>query len=249
MPESDGSGKPIHAAFSVNLNLERAYMLRNSAGWIAEYQKKDAYWLHDGNSKRPHALLISGKHSNGFFNSRPVIADEPLLREAASDLVDLFIIKGGDIEHVDRVVGPQTGATKLAEFLSDEIGKRRKRPCHWASPAKQGEGELKAMVFNDPKHMVMPGERVLLCEDVLTTGGSVELTARAVKEKGGIILHIVLILVNRSGLVTAYDNLIVALIDRNMPTWEQAECPLCAAGSEAIRPKGIPEWARLNATY
>lgn len=37
--------------------------------WIDRFKERDALWLHDGNVRRPHALLTSGKHSDGFFNS------------------------------------------------------------------------------------------------------------------------------------------------------------------------------------
>ena len=224
-------------------------MFRTEEDWIRVYQGKNAYWEHDGNSLRPHALLTSGNHSNGFFNSRRVIPDEPLLREAASDLVDHFLIRGGDLKSIDRVVGPQTGATKLAEFISEEIGKRRGRACAWASPAKIGEGEDKQMVFDDSDHMVSRGEVVLLCEDVLTTGGSIGLTLKAILKSGGTVWPLVLVLVNRSGLTETHWLETVALINRSLPIWTPDECPLCRQGSEAIRPKGPEEWTRLNADY
>jgi orotidine-5'-phosphate decarboxylase len=176
-------------------------MNRNQIGWIAAYRQKGALWIHDGNMKRPHALLTSGKHSNGFFNSRLVIVDEAMLLEAAQDLVELFMQNGGDIEKVDRVVGPQTGATKLAELVSNVIGEKRGRPCAWASPAKHEDGGKKSMIFDDPDRKVLPNERLLLCEDVLTTGGSVELTIDACLAcaSGVTVLPFILVLVNRSG--------------------------------------------------
>ena len=222
-------------------------MWKNEDYWINKYKKLGALWIHDENHKRPHALLTSGNHSNGFFNSRIVIAEDPLMREAASDLIGLFVENGGDIDKVDIVVGPQTGATKLAEYMSDEIGIRRGRTCRWASPAKVGEGKNKRMLFDDPEHRVMPGDVVLLCEDVLTTGGSVELASDACSAEGGVILPFILMLVNRSGLAQTGGKQPVALIDRAMPMWEPAECQLCQQGSEAIRPK--ENWAALNAAY
>ena len=59
----------------------------------------------------------------------------------------------------------------------------------------------------------------------------------------------VAVLVNRSGLTEVGGKKIVALIDRPMPMWTPDECPLCKAGSEAIRAKGSENWARLKATY
>ena len=76
-------------------------MIRTVEQWIEEYKRKNALWIHDGNRIRPHALLTSGKHSNGFFNSRLVIPDEVLLSEATSDLLELFAQQGGDVEKVE----------------------------------------------------------------------------------------------------------------------------------------------------
>ncbi len=224
-------------------------MPRTSEEWIREYRRKDALWIHDGNMSRPHAKLASGKHSNGFFNSRLVIPDEVLLRDAATDLLKLFARQSGDISKVHGVVGPQTGATKLAEFISDQIMAFNRGDCFYASPAKSGDGAEKLMMFSDEEASLLPGQTVLLCEDVLTTGGSVDLTAVAVERAGGVALPFILVLVNRSGLEEASGKKIVALIDRPMPMWEIEECPLCVAGSEAIPAKDPENWKRLNATY
>ena len=220
-------------------------MLRTENGWIDQYKKKNALWIHDGNPKHPHALLTSGKHSNGFFNSREVIPDEGLLREAASDLVESFALLGEDLRSLDGVVGPQTGATTLARLICEELTLGMDIDYFWASPAKHDKDGKKSMVFSDEDRKILPHRWVLLCEDVLTTGGSVELAAQAVIDAGGVVFPYVLVLVNRSGLKEVNGRKIVALIDRSMPIWEADECPLCKGGSEALRPKD--NWVRLNA--
>jgi len=222
-------------------------MPRTTEDWIREYKIRSALWLHDGNPKRPHALLTSGKHSSGFFNSRLVIPDEVLLRDAAADLLGLFARAGGDVSEVQGVVGPQTGATKLAELVSDQIMANTRGDCFWASPAKSEKDGVKSMVFTDEGRSLLPHRTILLCEDVLTTGGSVDLAITAVTSAGGIVLPFILVLVNRSGLVEANGKKIVALIDRPMPTWTPEECQLCKQGSEPVRPKD--NWAKLNAEY
>lgn len=211
-----------------------------------EYRKKRALWMHDGSPKKPHALLTSGMHSSGFFNSRLVIPDDLLLRAAADDLLALFFQAGGQIAEVDGVVGPQTGATRLAELLCQQVSGYTSQDCFSASPAKDESGEQRRMVFTAQELRNLPGQHILLCEDVLSTGGSVMRTERAVVLAGGIVLPFVLVLVNRSGMREVHDKRIVALIDHDMPMWSPTECPLCAGGSEAIRAKG-ENWDLLNA--
>jgi orotate phosphoribosyltransferase len=105
----------------------------------------------------------------------------------------------------------------------------------------------KFMLFSNEELAILPGKEILLCEDVLTTGGSVSLTAAAIFFATGFTLPFVLALVNRSGLEEVNGWKIVALIDQAMPMWVADECPLCKEGSEPVRPKD--NWARLNATY
>ncbi len=216
--------------------------------WIEKYKTRQAYWVHDDNPKRPHALLTSGLHSNGFFNSRPVVADDDLLREIAVDLV-VRLEEYYSIGRVGCVVGPQTGATKLAQYVSERITRLRGvwRPCDWASPRKTGGGSERAMTFEGESRKPLREQNVFFVEDVLTTGGSVDLTLDAVRGEGAIPLFWIGCIVNRSGLKDFMGRKILANLEVSMQTWRSEECPLCLVGSEAVRPK--ENWALLNAEY
>lgn len=213
-------------------------MFRTADGWKAEFESRGAYWEHDGECRRPHALLTSGNHSNGFFNSRIIVEDDALLAEAASDLVDLVEGISVHSRYASIIAGPQTGATKLAEFIA------RRKDRQWISPEKTPEGP---MLLSREDRLKLPHMSVLPCEDVITTGGSVKRAADAITEAGGRVLPYVLALVNRSGLKAVDDRRIVALIERELPIWTPDECPLCPTGSNAIRPKD--HWDLLTQTY
>lgn len=220
-------------------------MYRDEKGWVREYKERDGFWEYNQAIRNIHAILTPPLelHSNGFFNSRSIIADEKLMREAASDLVEKLFLQGVEPQQIDMVVGPQTGATKLAEFLSREIAGLTGRHCNWASPAKLNISDLRTFVFESVDAVGLSGRDVLLCEDVVTTGGSLELVAEAVKENGGHALPWVLTLVNRSNFKSINGRQIVALVDKSMPTWTAEECPLCKIGSEAVNAKD--NWERL----
>lgn len=218
-------------------------MYRDEKGWIQEYEKRGGLWIYNQATLNRHAILTSGLHSDGFFNSRKIIPDEDLLREAASDLVEKLFLQGVEPQQIDMVVGPQTGATKLAQFLSREIARLTGRHCNWASPAKLNISDLRTFVFEIKDAIALNGRDVLLCEDVVTTGGSLELVAEAVKENGGRILPRVVTLVNRSGQKEINGRPIVSLIERDFKTWTKDECPLCKIGSEAVKAKN--DWERL----
>jgi len=218
--------------------------------WVEEYKKKGAYWAHDYKSvERPHALLTSGNHSDGFFDSRPLIEDELLIREAAAELYSLFKLKAERNRSINKVVGPATGATKLAALLANEIYDLTGQQCGWASPVKVCDGGEKKLIFKDPNHTIRAGERVLLCEDVITTGESINLTTWSVIKLGGLVKRYVLVLVNRSGRRYINGKFIISLVEKTAKIWTPEDCPLCSLGSEAIRPKGDENWARPNAEY
>lgn len=220
-----------------------------SERWMNRYESVGALWIHDGNPLRPHALLASGKHSDGFFNSELVMEDPFSLDKACEDLTSL--LKDGGVFSglftINRVVGPAMGAITFAHDMARHTSKMQINPCLRSYVEKEGEGREKKMVFR--RTSVHPGEHVLLVEDVLTTGESVELAADAVIRAGGYVFPIVVVLVNRSGLKEVNGKRIVALIDQTMHNWDPSECPLCSVSSEAIHPKNLDNWARLNAEY
>lgn len=212
--------------------------------WIDAYEKRGALWIHDGNPSRPHALLSSGLHSSGFFNSEEVMRDPLLLEDACGALVQALENQSFDLDSVDCVVGPAMGAITLVHEIARRISKRRRYPCSRAYTEKTEDG---GMYFN--KTSIKDAHNVLLAEDVLTTGRSVDLVVKAVKSLDAKCLPFVLVLVNRTGLSEVNGKKIIALIDRSMPTWASEICPLCLQGSEALRPKHNDNWQRLNACY
>lgn len=227
-------------------------MHRDEAGWIKLYQDKGALWIHDGNPKRPHALLTSGLHSNGFFNSGIATEDPNHLREAAQDLLELLLnwgVGSGGIHPtniVQCIIGPAKGATQLARILAEEMEGLTQRACTWASPEKAQNGTMR---FSPEELLRIAKKNTLFAEDVVTTGGSVLRTAEAARKGGvGLMLPFALVIVNRSGSTKAENGPnLIALINRHLPTWEEKDCPLCKAGSVAIRPKD--NWAKLTAAY
>ena len=92
---------------------------------------------------------------------------------------------------------------------------------------------------------IAPGERVLIVEDVVTTGGSTREIADLVEEDGG---HIVGMgaLVDRAGGAARVPWRFEALIAMTAPTYEPAACPQCALGLPAVKPgsRAVPEPAR-----
>ena len=88
---------------------------------------------------------------------------------------------------------------------------------------------------------IEPGERVLVVEDVLTTGGSAREVIRVIEELGGKVV-VAACLVNRSG-GNPFEDLdipLVALADVQARVWNPNECPLCQDGDQAVKPGSRP---------
>jgi orotate phosphoribosyltransferase len=211
----------------------------NEAGWIDKLTIIGAFWLHDGNSKRPHALLTSGRHSDGFFNGSRIIENPALLYPTMYDLVEkigrLPVQRLSDL----WVIGSALGAGDLSYEIARQLKCRR----GFTEPV-----EVDGIKTMELKRFELPScAPVLLVEDVFTTGGTTEQTKLAVEKKGGVVLPVIGVLVNRSGKKELAGCQVVALIDREMPMWEPAVCPLCLRGSRAVRPKA--NWDLLTARF
>ncbi len=210
--------------------------MRSEQQWKEKFAELGALWIHDSNPKRPHALLTSGNHSDGFFNAGMVIKHPRLLAEACVDMVERSLIKEFSPQ---MIIGSALGAITIAHEVGRHLGV-------WV-------GFTEPVVENGEKGMVLkrfnidPGTRVLVVEDVMTTGGTTEKTIAAVKEQGGVVLPHVLVLVNRSGKPRLGETHISALINQPILVWSPEECPLCKEGSEIVRPKG--NWYPLTRQY
>jgi orotate phosphoribosyltransferase len=214
------------------------------------FHRLKAYWVHSGDPKDPHVELTSGMHSDCYFDSTPILKTTPSMQQYARHLVEDFYVKGGELHVIDKVIGPKTGGETLARFIAAEITRRRNRPCKWAGPVK---------VYTDGvRHFELPsetriiwGEHCLLCDDVISTGGSIKLCCDLIKRSNGRILPNVITLVNRTGTelfsIGDYPSLKVSsLITRKASMWKPEECPLCKQGSKAIQ-QPRKNWTELTA--
>jgi orotate phosphoribosyltransferase len=194
-------------------------------------------------------LLTSGKHSSGFFNSGLVMEDPSLIIDASVDLAGA-VGEAMNTSPLNYVIGPALGAIVLAHCLAKALDGFTDRPCKASFTEKVVLASGTVGMELKRTQLKIAVDEVLVVEDVLTTGGSIEGTIEAVSQAGGHVAPVVAVLVNRSGLTEVRGGRkIVALIDQPMPMWSPEECPLCKKGSEAIRPKGADNWARLNASY
>ncbi|MDV3103167.1 orotate phosphoribosyltransferase [Thermococcus waiotapuensis] len=134
-----------------------------------------------------HFVLASGKESNYYINVKKVVTDPEALKLIARLMAEKAQSEGIEF---DRVAGPELGAVPIATALSLETGKPlvivRKKPKDYGT-GSQVEGEVRE------------GERILLVEDVTTTGGSVLNAARVLESLGAKIAAISVVVDREEG--------------------------------------------------
>lgn len=182
--------------------------------------------LRDG-----HFQLKSGRHSEAYLEKFQVLQDTA----ATSELCAFWAAAHRDPEGVatvDLVAGPTTGGVILAFETGRQLGTR----AIFAEEVRPDDGVVRREFRRG--FSIEPGERVILVDDILTTGGSLLAMIPAVESAGGQIVdcHV---LVDRSGGMTTLTSPtsgrvypLSALWVLDLPTFEPgpANCPRCAAG-------------------
>lgn len=219
-----------------------------ATNWLEIYDRNKAVFTHDGNPLRPHLLFTNGLHAKSYVQGKIITGNRTLCNKASYELVQLIQFHGVDINSIDQVVGPDENLTKRIAW---NIGTIRREPCAWFSPKKEGDGKDKKFIFPDLK--IFAGERILLCDDTLSTGSSLDMIGKTLGDARALILPFDIVIWNRSGAQKLNGRTVLALIEQALQAWTAEECKekfLCSLGSEAIRPRINGELnPRLTATY
>ncbi|MDD2554067.1 MAG: orotate phosphoribosyltransferase [Desulfotomaculaceae bacterium] len=166
-----------------------------------------------------HFKLTSGRHSDCYFQCARVLQypehTERLCRELAARFAG---------ENVSVVIGPATGGIIVSYETARALGVRG-----IFTERENGEMSLRR------GFSIEPGERVLVVEDVITTGGSVLEVIDVVRCLGGIVVGAGL-LVDRSGGKVDLGVRKEALLVTETISYDPAQCPLCRDGTPAVKP-------------
>ncbi|MDO9304723.1 MAG: orotate phosphoribosyltransferase [Sulfuricurvum sp.] len=181
-----------------------------------------------------HFKLSSGNHSQYYLQSAKVLED-PKTAKLLADALALNIQESG--LEIDTVCAPALGGLIAGFALATALDKR-------SIFAERVNGEMQIRRGFEIK----AGEKVLICEDIITTGGSAMEAAKAIEALGGIVVGFAA-LANRGfckregsaldrkiNCALPGDKPLFALADFNFEMYAPEDCPLCVNGSEAIKP-------------
>lgn len=191
-------------------DMEEKSMSKESKSLRAEEILKESGALLTG-----HFLLTSGRHSDQYMQCAKVLQYPDFSEELARVLAEEF---AGD--KVDIVIGPATGGIIIAYELARQL-----KAKNLFSERENGVMTLRRGFTIDP------GARVLVAEDVITTGGSVKEVIEIVKQLGGEVVGAA-VLVDRSMGQIDFGVKLAAAYTANVISYDAGDCPLCKAGAE-----------------
>ena len=199
------------------------------AARAAVARRTEELFRSSGALREGHFQLKSGRHGDAYIEKFAVLSDPA----ATSELCGFWAARARDEDgrpRVDVVAGPTTGGG----ILSFETGRQLGTRAIFAEEVRAAEGTAHREFRRGFR--IERGERVLLVDDILTTGGSLLAMIPAVEAMGGEIVECA-VLVDRSGgtasltsPTTGRSYPLEALWRLDLPTYEpgRATCPRCA---------------------
>ncbi len=181
-----------------------------------------------------HFKLSSGNHSQYYLQSAKVLEDPKTAKLLADALAQQINDNGIEI---DTVCAPALGGLIAGFALATALDKR-------SIFAERVNGEMQIRRGFE----ITEGEKVLICEDIITTGGSAMEAAKAIEALGGVVVGFAALanrgfckrdgsaLERKVNCALPADKPLFALADFDFEMYAPDACPLCVNGSEAIKP-------------
>lgn len=181
-------------------------------------------WLQEtGALQRGHFRLSSGLHSPAYVQCALLLEDPVRAQQIGTELARQL-----PEVRVQSVLSPAMGGVIIGHTVATALA----RPFRFVERV-EGRMALRR------GFSLAPGERIVVVEDVVTTGKST-LEAMAVAADQGAEICAVASILDRTAGQDPFDVPFVSLLDLVLPTFAPGECPLCRAGEEITKPGSRP---------
>ena len=164
-----------------------------------------------------HFQLTSGRHSDKYMQCARLFQYPDIAEKFAKELA-------GKFTGIELVAGPALGGIIIAYEVSRQLGVK-----NIFAERENGAMTLRRG-FEIPQ-----GARVLVVEDVVTTGGSVKEVIELVRQMGGEVAGVGCI-VDRSNGKVDFGVPFAAVLSMEVQSWEADKCPLCREGWPVVKP-------------
>ena len=158
-----------------------------------------------------HFLLASGRHSQFYVEKFRLLEQPQLTSKLCAELARRF-----ENESIECVVGPVTGGIILAFEVARQLGVR----AVYAERAEDGKNFALRRGFQ-----LKPGERCLVVEDIVTTGGSAQKVVELVRQNGGEVVGVGLLVDRSNGALAIDAPRIESLLTMQVQSWAPEEVP------------------------
>ncbi|XUW99625.1 MAG: orotate phosphoribosyltransferase [Dehalogenimonas sp.] len=181
----------------------------------------EALFIKSGAVLNGHFVLTSGLHSPVYWEKFRIIENPAAAVPLCSMIAEHFKGKG-----IELVVGPTTGGI----ILAFEVARLMGLPAAFAEKVPSGEREFRR------GFKIQPGEKILVVDDVLTTGKSVREVFDAVAKHNGDIVGVG-VLVDRSEQNSGFSSMLFSCLRvEKLAAYKPEDCPLCQAGQPLTKP-------------
>lgn len=171
-----------------------------------------------------HIVYTTGKHGAEYLNKDAIYPHTHLISSICREIAQRFKDK-----QIDVVAAPALGGIILSQWTAHHLSELTRKEVLGVYTEKTPD---KNQIFTRGYDTLVKGKRVLVVEDVTTTGGSVMKVAKSVQQAGGEVVS-VCVIANRNKEQVNSQTMgfpFHALADIGMQAWDEAECPLCKQG-------------------
>lgn len=179
----------------------------------------EAIFEKSGALLKGHFQLTSGRHSPVYWEKAQVLQYPEYAEQLCGMIADHF-----RESRIQLVAGPTTTGIIVAYEVARQLGVRS------IFAEKEGSERIFRRGFR-----IDPGERVIVVDDILTTGGSIREVITAVNKQGGSLVGIG-VLVDRSSQEINFGVPLFSCHRTEVVTYTPKECPLCASGIPLVKP-------------
>lgn len=178
-----------------------------------------------------HFILDSGRHTPAYVEKYKIFSSAlktyKLCKGIAED------VRSKEIE-IEIVVGPFLGGISVAEYTAYHLNMLSFHEADFKEilvAFAEEEPDGRGFFIIEAHKKLVPGQKVLIVDDVLTTGGTVNKVIKAVEGIGGKVVAVAVIC-NRGGVIAEDLGVpeLSALTNIALEDWSEEECPLCAKG-------------------
>ncbi len=173
-----------------------------------------------------HIVATSGKHIDTYLNKDAIY---PHTKSISS--VCLAMAEPLAKDQIDAVVAPALGGIVLSQWIAHHLSQLTGKDVLAVYTEKTPD---KDQILTRGYDQLVCGKRVLVVEDILTTGGSVIKVLNSVRKAGAEVVAVSVMFNRNPKAVTSelFGVPLHALAEIDVPSWDEADCPMCKSGQE-----------------